>query len=174
MLSISWEPRNLDKSNYILYPALYSYSICIYSNRLMSAGDIGWQLMTVMLLSPPVISQHAILSGWGWDGQPWCHPVRPGDIVDGRPGMAIRWDGWQCCSHPCSWSFLMTLNMSVPDVEWLYVSFSLEPSHAFASLPVNHCCLELTATGAGVSPKFLISAPSSVQGRVPRVRLACR
>jgi len=71
MLTTNWESRNIDKSIYILYRALYSFSICNNSNRPMSAGD-------------------------GDDGRwryfcrprPWRRPVRPADIADGR-------DGWQ-------------------------------------------------------------------------------
>jgi len=75
MLTTDWESSNIDKSIYILYHVLYSYSIWINSNRPMSAGDGGWRLMAVFLPSPAVIGRHAVLSGRGRDGRLTTLPV---------------------------------------------------------------------------------------------------
>jgi len=77
-------------------------------------------------------------------------------------------------SQPHSYSFVITLHIGPPDVVWSCTAFSFERSHALASLAVNRCCLASRATGAGVSPDSLISAPIVVVGRAPRVDLACR
>jgi len=74
---------------------------------------------------------------------------------------------------PCSCSFLTTLHIGVPEAGFLCSFFNLL-LHAFASLAVNHCCLESKNTGAGVSPAALISAPRGVMGSAPRIGLACR
>jgi len=68
----------------------------------------------------------------------------------------------------------MTLYTGAHEVGWVYIPLSVQPSHAFASIAVNCNCLESGATGVGVSPKSLISAPSSFLIRAPRVDLACR
>ena len=44
-------------------------------------------------------------------------------------------------SRPRLCSFVMTLHIGGPDVGWSCTDFSLEPSHALASLAVNRCCL---------------------------------
>jgi len=57
-------------------------------------------------------------------------------------------------------------------VGWSCTAFNLEPSHALASLAVNCCYLESGASGAGVSPDSLISAPIGIVGRAPSIVLA--
>jgi len=74
---------------------------------------------------------------------------------------------------PCSCSFLTTLHIGALEAGFLCCSFNML-LHAFASLAVNHCCLESKITGVGVSPASLISAPRGVLGSAPRLDVACR
>jgi len=66
------------------------------------------------------------------------------------------------------------MHVGAPEVRWLCTAFTLEPSHALASLAVNRCCLASRATGTGVSTDCLVSAPIGVMRRAHRVDLACR
>jgi len=77
-------------------------------------------------------------------------------------------------SRPGSCSYVITLHIGAPEVRWSCTPFYLEPSYTLASLAVNHCCLAFRATGTGVSPDSLISAPIGVVRRAPRVDLACQ
>jgi hypothetical protein len=70
--------------------------------------------------------------------------------------------------------FVLTLYLIASNVRWLCTAFGFEPLHALASLILNRCCRVSRATGVGVSPANLKSAPIGVMGRVPRVDLACR
>jgi len=68
----------------------------------------------------------------------------------------------------------IVLHISAPDTGLLYGSCSFEHSHTLVSLAANRCCMQLSATGAGVSPECPKSGPSGVVVQAPSVGLTCR
>jgi hypothetical protein len=73
-----------------------------------------------------------------------------------------------------SWSAVSTTrHICVPDERSLCSFFSML-LHGFPSLAANHCCLESTMTGEGISPESLIIAPIGVEGSAHRTDVACR
>jgi len=74
--------------------------------------------------------------------------------------------------YPCPFSLLTTLHISSPE-EGVWCSVFPSLLYAFASLAVNHCCLESEITGVGVSPASLIGALCGVVHSTPSLDLAC-